>query len=230
MTASPALETAIGAACNRIAPLWPLKHFVAVNPFLGFAERSFAATCATLKRVSRTDMLMPRSFYQARIADGVVTDADLAAALAAADARLDLPRDLPPFKHAALAAPNASKTPPSAVATVADVLEKLAQGDRFAAGTAFMIDEISKFCAGDYDEAQAAWKMPWRDLAPYAAWQAAMRFDRNPEAMGVENFRRNVAVLPADAREAIAAIVAALGIPERAVADYLHRALFDIQG
>ncbi|MFN8727681.1 MAG: YbcC family protein [Rhodospirillales bacterium] len=230
MTASPALETAIGAACNRIAPLWPLKHFVAVNPFLGFAERSFAATCATLKRVARTDMLMPRNFYQARIADGFVTDADLAAALEAADAKLDLPRDFPAFKHAALAAPNDAKTPPRVIATVADVLEKLAHGDRFAAGTAFMIDEISKFCAGYYDEAQAAWKMPWRDLAPYAAWRAAMRFDRNPEAMGVAHFRQNVASLPEDARAAIAAIVAALGIPERAVADYLHRALFDIQG
>jgi uncharacterized protein len=230
MTASSALDVAIGAACNRIAPLWPLKHFVAVNPFLGFTERSFAATCATLKRVARTDMLMPRSFYQARIADGFVTDADLDAALGSADAKLDLPRDLAALKQAALAAPIASKAPPSVVATVADVLEKLAQGDRFAAGTAFMIDEISKFCAGYYDEAQAAWKMPWRDLAPYAAWRAAMRFDRNPEAMGVAHFRQNVAALPEDAREAIAAIVAALGIPERAVADYLHRALFDIQG
>ncbi len=234
MTAPLALDAAIGAACNRIAPLWPLKHFVAVNPFLGFAERSFAATCATLKRVARTDMLMPRSFYQARVADGSVADVDLAAALEAAETSLDLPRDLPrdltAFKQAAFAAPRAANSPPAVVATVADVLEKLAKGDRFAAGTAFMIDEISKFCAGYYDEAQAAWKMPWRDLAPYAAWRASMRFDRNPEAMGVANFRQNVAALPEDAREAIAAIVAALGIPTRAVADYLHRALFDIQG
>ena len=28
---------AIAGACGRIAPLWPLKHFVAVNPFLGFS-------------------------------------------------------------------------------------------------------------------------------------------------------------------------------------------------
>ncbi len=56
-----ALDAAIETACHRIAPLWPLKHFVAVNPFLGFSSRSFAATCATLKRVARTDMLMPRA-------------------------------------------------------------------------------------------------------------------------------------------------------------------------
>ena len=229
MTASPALDAAIATACRRIAPLWPLKHFVAVNPFLGFSERSFAATCATLKRVARTDMLMPRAYYRAKIAEGFVADADLEAALAGAPATLNVPGDVAALKAAALADP-AAEPPSAVVATVTDVLEKLAQGDRFAAGTAFMIDEISKFCAGYFDEAQAAWKNPWRDLAPYAAWRQAMRFDLNPAAMGVKNFRANVAALPDDAKEAIAAIVAALGIPERAVADYLHRALFDIQG
>src|SRR3546814_6020732 len=36
--------------------------------------------------------------------------------------------------------------------------------------------------------------------------------------------------MPDDPREAIAAVVSALGIPERAVEDYLHRALIDIGG
>ena len=38
-----ALEATVRAACRRIAPLWPLKHFVAVNPFLGFSGQSFHA-------------------------------------------------------------------------------------------------------------------------------------------------------------------------------------------
>lgn len=33
-----AMGTAITRACGKIAPLWPLKHFVAVNPFLGFSD------------------------------------------------------------------------------------------------------------------------------------------------------------------------------------------------
>ncbi|MBN4669325.1 DUF2309 family protein, partial [Pandoraea nosoerga] len=39
-----------------------------------------------------------------------------------------------------------------------------------------------------------------------------------------------VAAMPDDPREAIAAVVGALGIPERAVEDYLHRALIDVGG
>ncbi|MFX7090420.1 putative inorganic carbon transporter subunit DabA, partial [Acinetobacter baumannii] len=55
------------------------------------------------------------------------------------------------------------------VATVAETLDGLAAGDRQASRTAFMIDEISKWCAAYFDEGQAAWKLPARALPPYAA-------------------------------------------------------------
>ncbi|MGZ7294670.1 putative inorganic carbon transporter subunit DabA, partial [Streptococcus pyogenes] len=74
---------AIDRACNKIAPLWPLKHFVAVNPFLGFSDQSFSATSATLRRVAGVDMLMPRNFYREALAAGRIEDRDLEAAIAA---------------------------------------------------------------------------------------------------------------------------------------------------
>ncbi|MBH9834098.1 DUF2309 domain-containing protein, partial [Clostridioides difficile] len=57
-----------------------------------------------------------------------------------------------------------------------------------------------------------------------------MRFDPNPETMGIRGFRKAVATMPEDPRQAIVAVVRALGIPEGAVEDYLHRALIDIGG
>ncbi|UCF53329.1 MAG: DUF2309 family protein, partial [Bradyrhizobium sp.] len=75
------LIASINAACKRIAPLWPLKHFVAVNPFLGFTDQSFAATCSAFNRIARTRMLMPRSFYRDAIAQGLIDDDALQAAL-----------------------------------------------------------------------------------------------------------------------------------------------------
>jgi uncharacterized protein YbcC (UPF0753/DUF2309 family) len=93
-----------------------------------------------------------------------------------------------------------------------------------------MIDEISAFCAGYFDEGQASWRMPGRDLKPYAAWRRLAVHDRNAEAMGIRGFRAAVAALPAEPLDAIAAVLELLGIPERAVEDYLVRALFDIGG
>ena len=195
------MNTAIAAACARIAPLWPLDSFVAVNPFLGFTGQSFAETCATLRRVAGIDVLMPREFYRRELG------------LTAAEA----PPDAPPIG-------------PPAVATVAEVLDALAGGDKQASRTAFMIDEISKWCAGYFDAGQAAWPAPFRGLPPYAAWRAAMRHDRNAEAMGIKGFRRLIASLPGDPVAAIGEVVAALDIPPAATADYLFRALLDIGG
>jgi uncharacterized protein YbcC (UPF0753/DUF2309 family) len=224
-----ALESAIAAACNRIAPLWPLKHFVAVNPFLGFSGHSFAATCATMRRVARVDMLMPRGFYREATANGVIDDAMLGKALAAMADRPGVPQSVEALKAAAARDP-APHPPAAVVATVAEVLDRLAGGDRLASRTAFMVDEISKFCAGYFDEGQSSWKQPGRSLPPYAAWRAAMVHDRNPETMGISGFRVAVAGLPDDPVAAIGTVVERLGIPLPALVDYLHRALFDIGG
>jgi hypothetical protein len=222
-----AVDRAIEAACKRIAPVWPLKHFVAVNPFLGFTGQSFAETCAVMNRVARTTMLMPRAFYAEAIERGAIDDDALAEALRA---RPDAGMDVAALKAAAGSPPRAEEKPPAVVATVAELLDRSAGGDRFVSLVAFMIDEISSFSAAYFDEGQANWPLPLRRLRPYAAWRAVTRHDLNPEAMGIKGFRATIQALPEDPREAIAVILKDLGIPPRAYEDYLFRALFDIGG
>jgi uncharacterized protein len=225
-----ALDAAIAAACGKIAPLWPLKHFVAVNPFLGFSHQPFGATAATLRRVANIDMLMPRAFYREAMETGAIDDASLAEALRRAPADVERPADLDDLKRAALQAPKARIRPPAVVSTVAEVLDSLVDGDRQASLVGFMIEEISKWCAAYFDEGQASWRMPQRDLAPYAAWRRAARYDLAAETMGVTGFRETVLSLPDDPVETIATIVDRLSIPARALEDYLHRTLLDIGG
>ncbi len=228
--AAPAIDAAIAGACNRIAPLWPLKHFVAVNPFLGFTSRTFAGACATFRRVARAEMLMPISFYLEKLSEGFMSEADYSEVLATMPVAMTFPQTLEALKTEVLAGNGVIEPAKAVVATVAEVLDKLAGGDRQTARTAFMIDEISKWCAAYFDEGQGVWKMPWRGLPPYQAWRAYVRHDRNPGAMGIKNFREVIASLPESAAGTIAFIVQELQIPDHAVEDYLHRALFDIQG
>jgi uncharacterized protein YbcC (UPF0753/DUF2309 family) len=224
------IEAAIADACNRVAPLWPLKHFVAVNPFLGFSGQTFHSTAATMHRVARVDMLMPRSFYRQAVASGYVAEGDLEAACAWAPARWNAPRTVAAFR-AALARNATAKTKHAAhVPTVTEVLDSLSGGDRIASGTAFMTDEISKWCAAYFDQGQSVWRLPGRGLRPYTAWRSAMRFDRNPEVMGVAGFRAIVAGLPDDPVDAIAEVVRRQGVPKRALGDYLHQAFVDVGG
>ena len=220
------LDQAIAAACARIAPLWPLSHFVAVNPFLGFAGKRFGETCAAFRRIAGVNILMPRAFYRDAMAAGAITDADLQYALDAMEGGLDLDC----LKRRIARDPVPVQARRAVVATVAQVLDQRAEGDRHVSRVGFMIDEISRFCAAYFDEGQASWKLPGAALPLYPAWRAAMRYDRNAEAMGIKGFRAAVAAMPADPRAAIETVVAALGIPHAALTDYLHRALFDIGG
>jgi uncharacterized protein YbcC (UPF0753/DUF2309 family) len=221
---------AIRGACARIAPLWPLKNFVAVNPFLGFSDRSFHGVCAMMRRVARIEMLMPRSFYRAALASGEIEDRDLASALSAMPRAWRGPADLDALKAAIGRTAPAGTAVGQSVATVAEVLDALASGDRQTSRTAFMIDEISKWCAAYFDEGQSVWRMPTGGAAPYAAWRAAMRHDLNPEVMGIRGFRALVAKMPEDPIAAILAVVADLGVPDRAVEEYLYEALSSIGG
>ncbi len=225
-----ALLAAIEGACRRIAPLWPLKNFVAVNPFHGFSGQSFHATCATLHRVARIRMLMDRAFFREALKSGVLTNEDLQAALDAVPAEWQAPRSLEALL-AALARDTVEKAKhPAVVATVAEVLDDLAAGDRLVSRTSFMTDEISKWCAAYFDAGQSVWRLPARRLRPYAAWRLAMRHDLNPEVMGISRFRAIITALPEDPVQAIAEVVQRIGVPARATEDYLHQALLDIAG
>lgn len=224
------LAGAVGAACQRIAPLWPLKNFVAVNPFLGFTGNTFHATVATLHRVARVGALMPRRFYLEAIRTGAIEDQDLATALSRAPRDWKLPATVEALKSVVDRGKPSAMKHAAHVATVAEVLNELAEGDRQAARTQFMVDEISRWCAQYFDLGQSVWRMPSRGLRPFAAWRSYVRNDLNPEVMGIRGFRRIVAELPAEPVAAIAAVVERQGVPDRAVQDYLHQALLDISG
>ena len=217
-------------ACLRIAPLWPLDSFVAVNPFLGLSDLSFAAACARLQRLAKSQMLMPRTFYREALDSAHIIDADLDAALQRFRNRGRTAMDLADFKRALAHAEPANDGGPAAVATIAETLDRLAGGNRQVSRTAFMIDEISKWCAGYFDQGQALWPSPWRHLPLYQAWREASAFDRNPETMGIKGFRRVIAALPGEPLAAIREVLERLDIPEAAYEDYLHRALLDIGG
>ncbi|HPF61201.1 MAG TPA: DUF2309 domain-containing protein [Gemmatimonadales bacterium] len=50
-------------AADRVAPVWPLEHFVAVNPYLGLLEFPWEVAAHRLARVDGGRVTMPRTFY-----------------------------------------------------------------------------------------------------------------------------------------------------------------------
>ncbi|WP_161988498.1 putative inorganic carbon transporter subunit DabA, partial [Elioraea sp. Yellowstone] len=161
--AEVALRRAVAAATARIAPLWPLDSFVAVNPFLGLADLPFAAAMPVMAQLVGARMLMPRRHWHEALAAGRIDRADIAAALARrGDGR----------SPEAILEADGEPAWPAPLPLVSDLLAAEA-----GLPPRLFADRIAQWCAAYCDAGQAAWPMPWRDRPLYAAWRAAALVD-----------------------------------------------------
>ena len=213
------LDRRIDSACGRIAPLWPLKHFVAVNPFFGLIDQSFQAASDTLARITGNGLYMPREFFRERLAVGRISDDDLQQAIHRCASSLSV-------ESVRRALTVEAPRPKLGMASLSEVLERVEGG----LWSSFVTERISLHCAAYFDLGQAIVPLPWRTLSLYESWRKAALIDRSPAMMGLAGFRTAAAHLPPEPRAAIALAVEQLGIPDAAVERYLHAALMSIGG
>ena len=220
---------AVRAAVERVshahAPVWPLQTFVAVNPYLGFADRPFEEAAATMARVAGARTTMPRQQYLDALKSGRIRTEHVTVALAetTAGGRSDLPTDTAAFLSRARTEDAFS---PKALPTVADVVGELTKRD----WSHIVTERIGAWAATYFDRGQTSWHSPWRDRPGYEAWQAEASIDRTPEIFGAKRFRAIVALQPRDARAAIEQALGRLEIPEAALDCYLQRLLASVGG
>lgn len=142
-SSTEAIPTIVERVCRRVAPLWPLKNFVAVNPFVGFSNERFDAACGLFRQLAGIELLMPRSFYRQALASGRIVAEDLQSALKDSAVRDRTSIDLEDLKRT-LESERPAPSPSDRVATVSDILDEISGGDRQTSRTAFMIDEIGR--------------------------------------------------------------------------------------
>ena len=214
------LHAAADHAARAIPPVWPLASSVAVNPFLGQTDEGLATVGARLARVAGVPVTMPRSWYQERIATGVITDADLLEALASAPAALR-PTNLAALKSAAhITTPNVSAVP-----TIAALAAEASGID----WPGLISERFGAWAAGYFDDGQALWAAP-RGRGAYAAWRAVATHDLTPEIVGLSGFVTHVSEAPENAPEALASVVRRLELSAEALETYFHQMLMTLGG
>ena len=213
------LNAQIDEACARIAPLWPLKHFVAVNPFFGLSDKSFQDASDTLARILGHGIYMSRDYYLEQLSSGRITKDDLQTAIQLCHSKLTVNEI-----NDSLAKPEPQAK--MGMAPVSKILEQVEGG----LWSSFVTERISLHCAAYFDLGQATISMPWRDQSLYAAWCKAAAIDMSPAMMGMGDFRHTVRNIPDEPRQAIAWAIQQLDIPEEAVERYLHASLLSIGG
>ncbi len=217
---TPDLAAAAEAAGRAIPPVWPLAATVAVNPYLGQSGERLAAPGARRARTAGLRVTMPRAWYLERIADGRISDEDLAGALAAAPSP-DRPADLAALKDAA-ARP---ERPPKALPTIAEMAADHSGLD----WPGIVADRVGHWAASYFDEGQALWKAPSRRGA-YAEWRAVATHDLVPEIHGLTGFAAHVAEAPETAEGLIARASLRLGLTGPALETYFHQLLATLGG
>lgn len=216
-----AIQGAVCSATVRIAPLWPLSRFVAVNPFVGLAGMPFAEAADLIRRTTGSPLTLPPAFYRERHVAGGITAADLEKAAAEAGSTANA--------ESLVAVVHAENWPAVAVdlvplpSAVADAV----LGSRWER---FFTEETSKWCAAYFDEGQALWRFPWKGDPLFSAWRQAAACDRNPEFAGLPGWRNFVASLSDDPMLEIERSLRQLGIPIAAAPDVFHRLLMTVSG
>ncbi|MHB1566729.1 MAG: YbcC family protein [Acidiferrobacter sp.] len=214
-----ALKVTVRAACDRIAPMWPLNAFVAVNPYFGLRHQDFEQAGETLAKVAGSPLVMPRRYYRDQIASGRITRGDLEESLR----EYGIAPDSTVVEKALTRDATQTTGQMVFVSHVLEILDGVPWSE-------FVIERISQFAAAYFDEGQAIWPMPWRHEPLYDAWRHFAAIDSSAKAMGLRGVTAAVMALPLQPLDTIGSALENLAIPADMVEDYLHAVLLDIGG
>ena len=214
------LLRAAEVAARAIPPAFPLDATVAVNPFLGQTGEDLAQASARLGRVAGIGLTQPRAALCGKVAAGIITEDDLAAALIASASPVK-PTDLAMLK-ARMHTPAAE---PQALPTVAELAAQRTGTD----WPAVIARSFGLWAAGYFDRGQALWT-PRGGQGAFAAWREWATHDLTPEIAGLAGFCAHVADAPDTADRAVLRASEKLGLTVEAAETVFHRLLLDLGG
>lgn len=208
-------------ACKKVAPVWPLESFVAVNPYMGFTDQKFESTAQYLAAVGGVQLTLPTSFYIDKIKEGRITREDLTSAIE----KTSLDIDMDGFREK-LESFDQSEDNLVQISTLMDVATEVSAKD----WNRFVTSRVSNWAASYFDNGQATWVAADRDAGIFNSWKNEAEIDRTPELSGLKNFRKNIKALPDDSMEAARKALEILELPNNTLDVYLHGLLLKVGG
>ena len=218
-----ALRVHMQTACKKIAPVWSLENFVAVNPYLGLTNKNFDEVARELSAIGGIQMTLPSSFYLQKIKEGKIGTPDLQEALKSYEGYERV--TVESFLEAVDASGDdtADFVP---IPTITDVATQVSGED----WNSLMVSRVSSWAASYYDKGQAIWAATDDRADLFKSWKFEAEIDRTPEIAGLKGFRKMVKAMPDDALEAVQLALEILDISEEDQPVYFHRLLLKVGG
>ncbi|NEN22411.1 DUF2309 domain-containing protein [Cryomorpha ignava] len=215
------LLSTLRTACKKIAPVWPLENFVAVNPYLGLTDKKFTEVAQELAYAGAIQMTLPGGFYLEKIKAGKITNDDIAAALRRRNSKIEVKDFIQKI--------NKRPEKPIKIKTIPIIAESAAQVTH-KDWSRLVIARISVWAASYFDNGQAIWSAANKNKGLFMAWKAEAEIDRTPEISGLKNFRKHIKQLPDHPLYAAQVALDKIGIPEEGIPLYLHKILLGVGG
>ncbi len=218
---------------QSVTPVWPLKDYVAVNPYASLGDMEFMEARAHLRSFSGCEMLPSLSVLAEEYRQGRI---DLSCLKVAAE-QSNWQSHYESVQHALCSinevlessgdspSPNTDASPRK----VQPLSESLQQWTK-RGWVEPLKHELGKFCASYFDEGQAAWKNPSASSSLYSAWLQNAEHDLNPEILGIRGFRRFVSRLSPQADVAIAQLLQVLRVPSWLWEKFLLAHVYSLPG
>lgn len=213
------IEQLFNRVIRRIAPVWPLDSFVAVNPYWGFADQPFAQVAAQLQGTIGERVIMDRRWYADLLQNGKLNMSDILKA--SEDLGLDVDEE----------GWRAYLRGPSELPMRLPRLPELMDIRGHASISQYVIEQISHFLAAYYDRGQSLWSIPKDSkLGLFGSWRQYTLVDRSLNPMGLSSIRTELLSLSSCGAEARSWALKTLGIPQPAEEAYLLVLLKSIGG
>jgi uncharacterized protein YbcC (UPF0753/DUF2309 family)/NADH:ubiquinone oxidoreductase subunit 5 (subunit L)/multisubunit Na+/H+ antiporter MnhA subunit len=215
------LLMAVEKGIKRITPLWPLKDFVAVNPYHEILDYNFKDAFKLVSEIYGSRIFMDKDFYLNAINNGDIKDEDILLAIKEENLNVDI-NELKEY----LINSDITDLGAKALPLVKDLASQYTEKD----WANICMEGISQWCSNYFDEGQASWESPWKSQSLYPAWIEESSLDESPEIIGIKNFREFIKSLPKDSEQMIALALSELGIAESQAERYCHRLLASVNG
>ncbi|PSF06978.1 DUF2309 domain-containing protein [Marinobacter halophilus] len=199
----------IASACERIAPIWPLDRWIAVNPWWGHRQQKIENADAELRTRANTGLLMPPDFYLNAWQGSRVRSEDLIRA--AGERQLQgtaesLVTRLKAARH--------QRNGEQMSLACSGRLEKIRQ-------------QLGGLCARYFDSRQGRWRAATEGRDLYDLW-----FDQQTQSVGSGNghLASQLARLPNNWQQAAAFVVAELPSADARLEAVVHQLLLQLLG
>ncbi|QSX40873.1 YbcC family protein [Shewanella cyperi] len=218
------LEAAIQAACDSIAPNWPLDRMIAVNPYWSWVGKPFNEVAHHLARLAGSPMAMPLDYYRKHWEKGTICHQDLTQALASHFplGNWDLQAAI-----SALTAKDGAPVPPP---LLCDTLDSQRNLHKEPAWCDTITHQVAQFCAAYFDQDQADWH-PCSDIGLYQSWRDTLRHDHSVALlMKAPHIPALAAEMASTPKAQIRQALTQLNIAPGQWQDYLQAVIYRVSG